>query len=97
MPSSALPPGYIFLSSSATCAECLQRELFGSPAGQLKKMERITDETLLFLLDFETQTMHGVFRAAGRAAINIVPEAWKTTCRSRTFPAQIKVKQLGGS
>jgi hypothetical protein len=89
-------PGYVFMSTTATAKECMERELFGSPRVHLKGMAaNIEPNTLLFLVDFEKQLMHGVYYAVGEPAIDIVPEAWKVTCPKRAFPAQIKVVRTG--
>jgi hypothetical protein len=84
--------GFVFMSSSATCNECLAKSLFGSPKGQLAKMKRhILPSTALFLVNFETHELHGVFRADGEPSLDIIPTAWATTGRGNKFPAQVKV------
>jgi hypothetical protein len=86
--------GYVFMSSSATCKECIDRSLLGGPAGSLRSMQQHIDgRTKLFLLDFDTKTVHGVFTAVARARMDIVQDAWAKTGRGRKFPAQIRVRR----
>jgi hypothetical protein len=87
--------GYVFMSSSATCAECVELSLLGCPASALRSMQQqIHQSTKLFLLDFDSKTMHGVFTAVGKPRMNIVPGAWATSGRGRSFPAQLRVRRL---
>jgi hypothetical protein len=98
------------MSSGATCAECLQRLLFGSPKGQLKLMQRSIEVpalgaagapqrggTRLFLINFTAGVLHGPFVAAQVPALDIEREAWRVTGGGRTFPAQVRVAAIAGT
>ena len=60
-------PGYLFVCSDETEAECFSRKLFGLGLPRLPSMiSGITEgETPLFLLNFQTRIIHGVFEAVG--------------------------------
>jgi hypothetical protein len=83
-------PGFMFMCSSATEGECLQRLLLGLQRKHLAKMQQIAPSTRLFLLNFQTRVVHGPFRTNRTAALDIVPEAW-----SGKFPAQLQVVGAG--
>ncbi|KAF8101692.1 hypothetical protein N665_0201s0016 [Sinapis alba] len=80
--------GAIFMSNSSTRKECLRRELFGLPMGQAGFVKQVKAGMFLFLFEFESRELHGVFQACSDGAINIEPGAF---CSSgKQFPAQVK-------
>jgi hypothetical protein len=101
-PSIPLPPpkplkGYLFMSSRDTFPECIRRNLFGSPRSVLREMRdsiAVDGSTVLFLLNFQTAELHGVFTAVGQSQLDIEPDAWKVTGRGRRYPAQVRVHRL---
>ncbi|CAN8285129.1 unnamed protein product [Cochlearia groenlandica] len=80
--------GAIFMSNSYTRRECLRRGLFGSPMFQAGFVEQVKDGMLLFLFEFESRELHGVFQACSDGAMNIEPDAFSST--GKQFPAQVK-------
>ena len=102
-------PGYLFVCTSATEGECFSRQLFGLGGSRLQSMTSgITEHsTPIFLLNFKTRMVHGVFEAVGRPAMNIEADAWSKQSRggrgrngtgggSSGFPAQVRVRPMGG-
>ncbi|KAB5573444.1 hypothetical protein DKX38_000638 [Salix brachista] len=97
-PSESLPRyetigGYIFVCNNDTMAENLKRELFGLPPRYRDSVRQITPGLPLFLYNYSTHQLHGVFEAASFGGTNIDPSAWedkKCPGESR-FPAQVKV------
>ena len=82
--------GFVFMCNKKTEKEVFDRQLFGLPRKVFGSMQRdIGPGTLLFLLNFQTRVVIGVFRPRGKAQLNIVPEAWKNIGRQR-FPAQVR-------
>ncbi|XP_010509653.1 PREDICTED: uncharacterized protein LOC104786039 [Camelina sativa] len=80
--------GAIFMSNNSTRKECLGRELFGLPMRQAGFVKQVKAGMLLFLFEFESRELHGVFLASSDGAINIEPDAF---CSSgKQFPAQVK-------
>jgi hypothetical protein len=77
-PISGNTPGYLFVCTSATEAECFSRQLFGLGGSRLQSMTSGIREssTPIFLLNFKTRIVHGVFEAVGRPAMNIEADAW---------------------
>merc|ERR1711924_421785 len=93
----AVTSGLCFPIEHRHIPRILQRSLFGPPRRELKSMLRsIGPGTLLFLFNFQSKTLHGVFLPVGRPNLNIVPEAW-AKCSKRRFPAQLSVQLLQGS
>lgn len=79
--------GAIFMSNNSTRKECLRRELFGLPNWQAGFVKQVKAGMLLFLFEFESRELHGVFQACSDGAINIEPDAF---CSSgKQFPAQV--------
>ncbi|KAK7399088.1 hypothetical protein VNO78_10263 [Psophocarpus tetragonolobus] len=97
-PSESLPRnetigGYIFVCNNDTMAENLKRQLFGLPPRYRDSVRAITPGLPLFLYNYSTHQLHGIFEAASFGGTNIDPMAWedkKCPGESR-FPAQVRV------
>ncbi|KAF7828118.1 B2 protein-like [Senna tora] len=97
-PSESLPRnetigGYIFVCNNDTMAENLKRQLFGLPPRYRDSVRAITPGLPLFLYNYSTHQLHGIFEAASFGGTNIDPTAWedkKCPGESR-FPAQVQV------
>ncbi|KAG6781192.1 hypothetical protein POTOM_014083 [Populus tomentosa] len=97
-PSESLPRyetigGYIFVCNNDTMAENLKRELFGLPPRYRDSVRQITPGLPLFLYNYSTHQLHGVFEAASFGGTNIDPSAWedKKCLGESRFPAQVRV------
>ncbi|PON34224.1 Development/cell death domain containing protein [Parasponia andersonii] len=97
-PSESLPRnetvgGYIFVCNNDTMQENLKRQLFGLPPRYRDSVRAITPGLPLFLYNYSTHQLHGIFEAASFGGSNIDPTAWedkKCPGESR-FPAQVQV------
>ncbi|KAJ9173741.1 hypothetical protein P3X46_016850 [Hevea brasiliensis] len=97
-PSESLPRnetvgGYIFVCNNDTMQENLKRQLFGLPPRYRDSVRAITPGLPLFLYNYSTHQLHGIFMAASFGGTNIDPLAWedkKCPGESR-FPAQVRV------
>ncbi|XP_024030110.1 B2 protein [Morus notabilis] len=97
-PSESLPRnetvgGYIFVCNNDTMQENLKRQLFGLPPRYRDSVRAITPGLPLFLYNYSTHQLHGIFEAASFGGSNIDPMAWedkKCPGESR-FPAQVRV------
>ncbi len=81
--------GYVFLCSDSTEEECLERSLFGGGEKYANRVKGIEKGKKLFLYNYQSKKLHGVFEAATNLKENIVPKAW-----GGEYPMQIKVKKL---
>ena len=82
--------GFIFTCSDKTESECFERLLFGTDRIYGPVVIRIRKDDLLFLVNVDTDTLYGVFKAVSDGGFKIVPEAWKGQ-----YPYQVRVKILG--
>ncbi|AQK95872.1 uncharacterized protein LOC100502398 [Zea mays] len=85
--------GYIFVCNNDTMDENLRRELFGLPSRYRDSVRAIRPGLPLFLYNYSTHQLHGIFKAASFGGTNIDPTAWedkKCPGESR-FPAQVRV------
>ncbi|KAG6633907.1 DCD domain-containing protein NRP-B [Carya illinoinensis] len=85
--------GYIFVCNNDTMQENLKRQLFGLPPRYRDSVRAITPGLPLFLYNYSTHQLHGIFEAASFGGTNIDPTAWedkKCPGESR-FPAQVRV------
>jgi hypothetical protein len=85
--------GYIFVCNNDTMEENLKRQLFGLPSRYRDSVRAIRPGLPLFLYNYSTHQLHGIFEAASFGGSNIDPTAWednKCTGESR-FPAQVRV------
>ncbi|KAJ7544154.1 hypothetical protein O6H91_09G066300 [Diphasiastrum complanatum] len=91
--------GFIFVCNNETMAEDIQRQLFGLPKGYCDSVCAIRPGLPLFLYNYSTHHMHGVFEASSDGGINLEPNAWeiKDSISNRNpltsrFPAQVRVR-----
>jgi len=82
--------GFIFTCSNKTESECFERLLFGTDRIYGPVVIRVRKDDLLFLVNMDTDTLYGVFKAVSDGGFKIVPEAWKGR-----YPYQVRVKILG--
>lgn len=81
--------GYIFLCSDITEPECIERELFGGKEKYLNRVKGLEKGDVLFLYNYNTKKLLGIFEAETEMRENIVSEAWKGE-----FPWQVRVKRI---
>ncbi|XP_074312159.1 uncharacterized protein LOC141647748 [Silene latifolia] len=79
--------GAIFMANPLTREECFERKLFGLPANFEDFVLRIKIGMLLFLFDFKSRKLYGVFEASSKGGFNLVPDAFKSS--NSKFPAQV--------
>ncbi|PIA34769.1 hypothetical protein AQUCO_03700203v1 [Aquilegia coerulea] len=93
LPRNEVVGGYIFVCNNDTMEENLKRQLFGLPPRYRDSVRAITPGLPLFLYNYSTHQLHGIFEAASFGGTNIDPTAWedkKCPGESR-FPAQVRV------
>jgi DNA modification methylase len=82
--------GHIFACTSKSEQECFDRMLFATSRVYGESVLKIKKGDLLFLLNLDTDTLHGAFHARSAGAKDIVPEAWKGR-----YPYQVQVTRNG--
>jgi len=81
---------HIFVCTNKTEPECLQRMLFGTNKLYASDVLSVKTGDILFLLNVNSNALHGIFRAKSDGRHSIVPEAWKGK-----YPYQVEVEPLG--
>ncbi|KAL2620759.1 hypothetical protein R1flu_000964 [Riccia fluitans] len=86
--------GYIFVCNNDTMQEDLKRQLFGLPQRYRDSVRAIQPGLPLFLYNYTTHQLHGIFEAASFGGSNIDPTAWEDKkCRGESrFPAQVRIR-----
>ncbi|XP_062096600.1 uncharacterized protein LOC133802319 [Humulus lupulus] len=84
--------GAIFMSNSTTRKECLRRKLFGLPPSSENFVKQIKAGMILFLFEYESRLLYGVFQAISDGGMNIVPNAFSSI--GKRYPAQVKFKSI---
>ncbi|KAM7253366.1 hypothetical protein ACFE04_025984 [Oxalis oulophora] len=86
--------GYIFVCNNETMQEDLHRQLFGLPLKYKDTVRAITPGLPLFLYNYTSHQLHGVFQAVSFGGSNIDPTAWQDKkCRGESrFPAQVRIR-----
>lgn len=94
LPRNEVLGGYIFVCNNDTMQEDLKRQLFGLPPRYRDSVRAITPGLPLFLYNYTTHQLHGIFEAAGFGGSNIDPTAWEDKkCKGESrFPAQVKIR-----
>ncbi|CAK9272135.1 unnamed protein product [Sphagnum jensenii] len=90
--------GFIFVCNNDTMSEDFERHLFGLPQRYQDTVRAIQPGLPLFLYNYSTRCLHGVFEASSDGGLNLEPGAWeikdtrKNTRQSSRFPAQVRVR-----
>ncbi|CAL5325423.1 unnamed protein product [Camellia sinensis] len=86
--------GYIFVCNNDTMQEDLKRQLFGLPPRYRDSVRAITPGLPLFLYNYTTHQLHGIFEAVSFGGSNIDPTAWEDKkCKGESrFPAQVRIR-----
>ncbi|XP_059284942.1 B2 protein-like isoform X2 [Lycium ferocissimum] len=94
LPRNEVLGGYIFVCNNDTMQEDLKRQLFGLPPRYRDSVRAITPGLPLFLYNYTTHQLHGIFEATSFGGSNIDPTAWEDKkCKGESrFPAQVKIR-----
>ena len=82
--------GFILACTSKSEQECFDRMLFATNKLYGDNVLRIKRGDLLFLLNLDTDTLYGTFRAKTDGGKDLDPEAWKGR-----YPYQVRVQKNG--
>lgn len=97
------PNGYLFTCNQYTMKECLEKQLFGSPASSMEYMHAFIVLlyykyiqrplfTKIFIYNYSAKKLFGVYEATTEPAMSIDNSAWTTTdLEDSPFPAQVQV------
>lgn len=83
-------PGHIFACTGKTERECLDRMLFAAGRIYGDRVLAVKKGDPLFLINLDTDTIHGAFLAKSDGKKDIEPEAWKGR-----YPYQVRVTKNG--
>ena len=83
-----VPNGYVFICSHRTERECFERKLFAMPVSEWNRVSLVRKGDILFLLNYQSNRLHGVFEATTDGTLNIEPSAF-----DGRFPAQVRVRR----
>ncbi|KAH0855996.1 hypothetical protein HID58_084257 [Brassica napus] len=86
--------GYIFVCNNDTMQDDLKRHLFGLPPRYRDSVRAITPGLPLFLYNYTTHQLHGIFEATTFGGTNIDATAWEDKkCKGESrFPAQVRIR-----
>ncbi|KAL1816949.1 uncharacterized protein LOC108223676 isoform X2 [Daucus carota subsp. sativus] len=84
--------GVIFGCKNATLKECLNNQLFGLPAPHMSYVKNIDPGLPLFLFNYSTRRLHGIFEAASPGKLNINQYGWTDGLVKTSYPAQVQVR-----
>ncbi len=84
------PNGYVLACTSKSERECFDRMLFATNRVYGDNVLKIRKGDLLFLLNLDTDTLYGTFKAASDGAKDLVPKAW-----NGRYPYQVQVSRNG--
>ena len=82
--------GFILACTSKSEQECFDRMLFATNKLYGNNVLKIKKGDMLFLLNLDTDTLHGTFRAKTDGGKDLDPDAWKGR-----YPYQVRVQRNG--
>jgi len=88
--------GYVFMCGNETQRECASLGILGAAQFELAKMRRhITTDTLLFLFNFESLTLTGLFAPVGEPERDLVPGAFggKFSAHVQVVPLEAQLRE----
>lgn len=80
--------GFVFLCSNQTERECLDNRVFGLPESMRYRASQVKKGDILFLHNYQTNHLHGVFEAVSDGGMNLIPYAF-----GGDYPAQVRVRR----
>lgn len=80
--------GYVFLCNNRTERACLEKKLFGAPKSNWDRVSQVREGDILFLLNYQTNRLHGIFEAVTDGTMDIEPHAF-----DGYFSAQVRVRR----
>ncbi|XP_010514392.1 PREDICTED: B2 protein [Camelina sativa] len=94
LPRNEVLGGYIFVCNNDTMQEDMKRHLFGLPPRYRDSVRAITPGLPLFLYNYTTHQLHGIFEATTFGGTNIDATAWEDKkCKGESrFPAQVRIR-----
>ncbi|XP_024031616.1 B2 protein [Morus notabilis] len=95
LPRNQVLGGYIFVCNNETMQDDLRRQLFGLPPKYKDPVRAIMPGLPLFLYNYTTHQLHGVYQAVSFGGSNIDPTAWqdkKCPLGGSRFPAQVRIR-----
>jgi DNA modification methylase len=82
--------GHVFACTNKSEKECFDRMLFATNRVYGENVLKVKQGDLLFLLNLDSDTLYGTFRAKSAGAKDIMPDAWKGR-----YPYQVQVLRNG--
>lgn len=82
--------GHVFACTNSTEEESFKRLLFGTNKVYAPGAMKVKKGDFLFLLNLDSDLLHGIFRAVSDAQVNLEPEAWHGR-----YPYQVRVEPVG--
>ncbi|KAL8151586.1 hypothetical protein V2J09_021394 [Rumex salicifolius] len=84
--------GAIFMSNRATKEMCLSWKTFGLPYSKANFVKQVKAGMFLFLFEYETRKLYGVYQACSDGTMNFTSDAFSSA--GKKYPAQVKFKVL---
>jgi len=88
--------GMMFGCKNDTYDENMERQIFGLPQQHFATAQKVKDTSALFLFNYNTRQLHGVFVRNGPAGMDLEPNAWAhhrkpgASMTSSPYPAQVR-------
>jgi hypothetical protein len=84
--------GYVFLCNAASLQQCVKRKLFNCASETVKVAEEVGVDSVVFLLNTDSNTLVGPFTAVGSAKTPLQPGTWTDRVDRRSLSSNIKVE-----
>jgi hypothetical protein len=83
--------GYLFLCKSKSINSCIKNKKLSCSEKQIDVAKEIQEGSLIFLLNYESNTLTGPFTASEEFATGLEPGTWSTTLDYHSLSGNINI------
>ncbi|KAI7837920.1 hypothetical protein COHA_008227 [Chlorella ohadii] len=84
--------GVIFMCNNRTFHTCMEHQMFGLPQAHWCYVQYVRTGMPLFLWNFESKQLHGIFKAASDGEWELDPTGWTDGSRRTPYPCQVRIE-----
>ncbi|PRW44996.1 ring canal kelch-like protein isoform X2 isoform A [Chlorella sorokiniana] len=84
--------GVIFMCNNSTWHMCMEQQMFGLPQAHWCYVQYVRSGMPLFLYNFQSKQLHGIFKAASDGEWELDPTGWTDGSKRTPYPCQVRIE-----